>query len=52
MCQPQQQVEKVVLMTEKPGPGVRQGGPGLTAAPQVTNHRFRQEETSELDSER
>lgn len=40
VCQPQQQVEKVVFMTEKPGSSVRQGGRSLTATSQVTNHRF------------
>ncbi len=36
-------------MTEKPALGVRHGGRGLTAASQVTNHRFRQEETCKLE---
>lgn len=49
VCQPKQQVEEVVFMTEKPGSAVRQGGHGLTATSQITNHRFRQQETSELE---
>lgn len=40
VCQPEQQVEEVVFMTEKPGSGVRQGGRSLTATLQVTNHRL------------
>lgn len=48
VCQPEQQVEEVVFMTEKPGSGVRQGGRSPTATLQVTNHRLWQEETSEL----
>lgn len=31
VCQPEQQVEEVVFVSEKPGSGVRQGGRSLTA---------------------
>lgn len=39
-------------MTEKPSSGVRQGGRSLTATSQVTDHRFWQEETGELENGR
>lgn len=40
MSQPKQQVEEVVFVTEEPGSAEDQGWRGLTAAAQVTSHRF------------
>lgn len=52
MRQPKQQVEKVVLVAEEPGSAENQGRRGLTATAQVAGHRFRQQETCELGTDR
>lgn len=48
LCQPQQQVEEVVLVAKEPGSPRGQGGRGPDATLQVTNHVLGQQNTCEL----